>query len=123
MRATKVSNELRVESEKLRVKSCNLSDSSSPRPASPASGRGAGGEGLLQINIKLLAMLDTAIHGEMDRISQQLTSRVKELADRYDEPMPAMVARVSELESKVASHLERMGFAWKIGRASCRERV
>ena len=101
--------ELRVESGKLRVKSCNLSDSSSPRPVSE---RGVGGKGLLQINIKWLATLDVAIHGDMDRISQQLTSRVKELAERYDEPMPTMVARVSELESKVASHLERMGFAW-----------
>ena len=67
----------------------------------------------LVVDDKWLVTLDVAIHGEMDRISQQLTSRVKELTDRYDEPMPAMVAGVNELETKVASHLERMGFAWK----------
>lgn len=32
---------------------------------------------------KWLAALSTAIHGEMHRISQALTQRVKELADRY----------------------------------------
>ena len=57
--------------------------------------------------------LDVAIHGEMDRVSQQLTQRVKELAERYETPMPAMTSRVSDLETKVNGHLERMGFAWK----------
>ena len=37
---------------------------------------------------KWLAALDAAIHGEMDRISQALTQRVKELAERYETPMP-----------------------------------
>jgi len=49
----------------------------------------------------------------MDRISQQLTSRVRELAERYDRPLPMMAEGVTELESKVYGHLERMGFAWK----------
>ena len=39
---------------------------------------------------KWLAALDTAIHGEMDRISQALTQRVKELAERYETPMPQL---------------------------------
>ena len=64
-------------------------------------------------SIKWLATLDVAIRSGIDRISQQLTNRVKELAERYDESLPIMVERVSELELKVASHLERMGFAWK----------
>ena len=50
---------------------------------------------------------------EMDRISQQLTQRVKELAERYESALPEVTNRVAELESKVNSHLERMGFAWK----------
>ena len=58
------------------------------------------------------AVLSAAIHGEMDRISQALTQRVKELAERYDTPMPQMVSRVAELEGKVNRHLEKMGFAW-----------
>ena len=62
---------------------------------------------------KWLAVLDKDIHGEMDRISQRLTQRVKELAERYETPLPRMMNRVTELEAKVNRHLERMGFAWK----------
>ncbi len=62
---------------------------------------------------KWLIALEIAIHGEMDRVSQQLTQRVKELAERYETPMPEMAGRVAELEAKVNSHLERMGFEWK----------
>ncbi len=65
---------------------------------------------LLVVDDKWLAALDAAIHGEMDRISQALTQRVKELAERYETPMPHMVSRVAELEAKVTAHLERMGF-------------
>lgn len=66
----------------------------------------------LVVDDKWLATLGTAIHGEIDRIEQALTGRVKELADRYVVPLPAMTRRVTELETKVAAHLERMGFAW-----------
>ena len=64
------------------------------------------------VDDKWLATLDAAIHGEMDRVSQQLTQRVKELAERYETPLPQMVGRVVELESKVNRHLETMGFTW-----------
>ena len=63
----------------------------------------------LVVDDKWLATLDAAIHGEMDRVSQQLTQRVKELAERYETPMPQMVDRVAELEAKVNCHLEKMG--------------
>jgi type I restriction enzyme M protein len=66
----------------------------------------------LVVDDKWLAALDATIHGEMDSISHALTGRVKELADRYETPMPRMVSRVSELGSKVNRHLERMGFSW-----------
>jgi len=46
----------------------------------------------------------------MDRLSQQLTQRIKELAERHETPMPGLTVRVSALESKVSRHLERMGF-------------
>ncbi len=45
-----------------------------------------------------------------DRISQQLTSRLRELAERYDRPLPSMFERIEQLEAKVYGHLERMGF-------------
>jgi type I restriction enzyme M protein len=66
----------------------------------------------LVVDDKWMATLDAAIHGEMDRVSQQLTQRVKELAERYETPLPQMTNRVAELEAKVNQHLERMGFSW-----------
>ena len=66
----------------------------------------------LVVDDKWFAALEAAIHGEMERISQALTQRVKELAERYEAPMPQMVSRVAELEAKVNQHLERMGFTW-----------
>jgi type I restriction enzyme M protein len=66
----------------------------------------------LVVDDKWLATLDGAIHGEMDRISQALTQRVKELAERYEIPLPHMVSRVADLENKINGHLKRMGFAW-----------
>jgi len=67
----------------------------------------------LVVDDKWLAALDTAIHGEMDRISQALTQRVKELAERYETPMPQQVSQVADLEQAVNRHLKKMGFSWK----------
>jgi type I restriction enzyme M protein len=66
----------------------------------------------LVVDDKWLTALDAAIHGEMDRVSQHLTRRVKELAERYETPLPEMVSCVAELEAKVNRHLEKMGFSW-----------
>jgi type I restriction enzyme M protein len=65
----------------------------------------------LVVDDKWLAALDRDIHGEMDRISQALTQRVKELAERYETPMPQQVHTVTELEAKVNRHLAKMGFS------------
>ena len=66
----------------------------------------------LVVDDKWLAALDADIHGEMERVSQRLTTRVKELAERYETPLPQAVGLVAELEAKVNRHLERMGFSW-----------
>ena len=66
----------------------------------------------LVVEDKWLAAISAAVHGEMDRISQALTQRVKELAERYETPLPQLVVRVTELEQAVNHHLERMGFSW-----------
>ena len=66
----------------------------------------------LVVDDKWLAALNTDIQGEMDRVSRQLTGRVKELAERYETPLPQMVARVTELEDRVKGHLEKMGYSW-----------
>lgn len=66
----------------------------------------------LVVEDKWLAALATSIHSEMERISQAMTQRVKELAERYETPLPQAMSRVTELEQKVNAHLERMGFSW-----------
>lgn len=66
----------------------------------------------LLVDDKWLSRIDADIHGEMDRISQTLTQRVRELAERYEAPMPDLLARVTALEAKVNGHLHAMGFAW-----------
>ena len=59
---------------------------------------------------KWLTTVSAAVHGEMDRISQTLTKRVKELAERYEFPLPTLTAQVARLSEKVAAQLKRMGF-------------
>ncbi|GAA5483857.1 type I restriction-modification system subunit M [Haloferula sargassicola] len=64
----------------------------------------------LVVDDKWLVTLDTAIHGEIDRIEQALTSRVKELAGRYATPLPELTTRVADFEAKVAAHLAKMSY-------------
>jgi type I restriction enzyme M protein len=65
----------------------------------------------LVVEDKWLAAIGARIDGEMDRASQQLTTRVRELADRYEIPLPKLSARIADLEARVNGHLERMGFS------------
>jgi len=67
----------------------------------------------LVVDAKWMAAMEKALRSELDRVSQQLTQRVKELAERYAMPLPRMVDRVTELEAKVNGHLETMGFEWQ----------
>ncbi len=36
--------------------------------------------------------LDAAVQGDLDRVSQSLTGRIRELAERYDTPFPQLSA-------------------------------
>jgi type I restriction enzyme M protein len=64
----------------------------------------------LVVEDKWLDTIAAAIHGEMDRISQTLTQRVKELAERYESPLPKLTEEVKTLSEKVKAHLQKMGF-------------
>jgi len=61
---------------------------------------------------KWMDAVASAVTGEVDRTSQALTARVKELASRYAEPMHAITDQVEELSTKVDVHLKEMGFVW-----------
>jgi type I restriction enzyme M protein len=66
----------------------------------------------LVVQGKWLASLEQAVASEVERVSQALTSRLKQLGERYGEALPEISERVEELEARVAGHLQRMGFAW-----------
>jgi type I restriction enzyme M protein len=59
---------------------------------------------------KWMDALETALHDEVDRLSQQLAGRVEELAERYEQPLPNLANEVEGLTIKVGEHLKTMGF-------------
>ncbi|WP_455232207.1 type I restriction-modification system subunit M [Geopseudomonas aromaticivorans] len=65
----------------------------------------------LVVEDKWLASLAADVQSELDRVSQALTKRIRELAERYATPLPQLNAQVEELASKVNQHLAKMGFA------------
>jgi type I restriction enzyme M protein len=64
----------------------------------------------LVVDDKWLARLADAMQGEVDRVSQSLAGRIRQLADRYANPMPKLVREVEEMAARVDAHLARMGF-------------
>ena len=66
----------------------------------------------LVVDDKWLARLDADLQGELDRVSQTLTDRIRELAERYATPLPRLVDEVAVLSARVEEHLKRMGAVW-----------
>ena len=65
----------------------------------------------LVVDDKWLATLAAAVQGELDRVSQTLTGRIRLLADRYASPLPQLTDEVAQLAATVAGHLKKMGIA------------
>lgn len=61
---------------------------------------------------KWMHEMEQRIRTEMDNISHRLTQRVKELAERYETPLPKLTSKVDELTAKVEKHLKEMKFKW-----------
>jgi type I restriction enzyme M protein len=66
----------------------------------------------LVVHDKWLAALASSVQGELDRVSQALTGRIKQLAERYATPIPQLDAEVETLAARVDEHLKKMGFVW-----------
>jgi type I restriction enzyme M protein len=64
----------------------------------------------LVVDDKWLATIAAAVQGELDRVSQTLTGRIRELADRYATPLPQLTEEVETLAARVDGHLQKMGF-------------
>jgi type I restriction enzyme M protein len=67
----------------------------------------------LVVDDKWMARLSIAVQGELDRVSQTLTGRIRELAERYATPLPQLTNEVATLTARVEEHLKRMGASWK----------
>jgi type I restriction enzyme M protein len=67
----------------------------------------------LVIDDKWMATLAGTVQGELDRVSQTLTGRIRELAERYATPLPTLMDEVAALATKVDGHLAKMGVSWK----------
>ncbi|MEQ5623842.1 MULTISPECIES: type I restriction-modification system subunit M [Providencia] len=68
----------------------------------------------LIVDDKWLATLQSNIEAEIERVTQQLANRVKELEERYSEPLPDITKSVEDLSDKVAGHLKAMGLEWSL---------
>ena len=67
----------------------------------------------LVVEDKWLETIERAVMGEMERVRETLTRRVRVLDERYRTPLPELTAKVEDLEARVKGHLERMGFGWQ----------
>ena len=67
----------------------------------------------LVVDDKWMARLAASVQGELDRVSQTLTGRIRELAERYATPLPQLTDEVAALAARVEQHLAQMEVAWK----------
>jgi type I restriction enzyme M protein len=62
---------------------------------------------------KWLAALAAAVQGELDRVSQTLTGRIRLLAERYAAPLARLEDDAAAFSARVEGHLLSMGAIWK----------
>jgi type I restriction enzyme M protein len=67
---------------------------------------------IIVVDKKWMAEMGNRIKSEMDNISYRLTERIKELAERYEIPLPQLSEDVEKLTEKVEGHLKNMGYEW-----------
>ena len=66
---------------------------------------------LLVVEDKWFADIRAAIKGEVERLTQRLAGRVKELEERYARPLPELEREVEAFGARVEGHLKRMGLS------------
>jgi type I restriction enzyme M protein len=67
----------------------------------------------LVVEDKWFASIRAATLGEVERLTQRLAGRVKELEERYAKPLPALEREVEAFGAKVEGHLKQMGLTWR----------
>jgi type I restriction enzyme M protein len=66
----------------------------------------------LVVDDKWLVRLAADVQSELDRVSQALTGRIRQLAERYATPLPRLAEEVDTLAARVDEHLKTMGWVW-----------
>jgi type I restriction enzyme M protein len=67
----------------------------------------------LVVDDKWITRLSAAVQSELDRVSQTLTSRIRQLAERYATPLPKLTEELEILTARVEEHLKKMGAVLK----------
>ena len=66
----------------------------------------------LVVDDKWMALISAAVQSELDRVSQTLSGRIRQLAERYATPLPKLTNDVESLAARVAEHLKKMEVMW-----------
>ena len=66
----------------------------------------------LVVDDKWMTHLFDTVQRELDRVSQSLAGRVRDLAERYSTPLPQLVGEAEILAARVDEHLREMGAQW-----------
>ena len=67
---------------------------------------------ILVVDDKWLATLAASVQTELNRVSQTLTGRIRQLAERYATALPHLTDEVEPLSARVDEHLKKMGSRW-----------
>lgn len=67
---------------------------------------------VLTVEDKWLASIKAGIDSEIQAVAQRLAERVRELGERYAEPLPKLEQMTTDLSATVAGHLKKMGLTW-----------
>ena len=65
----------------------------------------------LVVHDKWFGTIHASILEVVQRLTQQLTDRIKELDERYARPLPELEREVEEYSAKVEGHLKKMGLS------------
>jgi type I restriction enzyme M protein len=68
---------------------------------------------ILVVDDKWMGTLAAVVQAELNRVSQALTGRISQLAERYAMPLPKLTESVESHAALVNEHLRKMGAAWK----------
>ena len=66
----------------------------------------------LVVDDKWMARLSASVQSEVDRVSQTLTGRIRQLAKRYATPLPKLTQEAEALAARVEEHFRKMGAVW-----------